>query len=289
MKKFTVMLILLFTFNAALSTEKEAVIFRGIASEVSDLRPKLKSGTIAVFPFDAHGFKDSASGLYLSDKLAAAISSKNKLILVEREKLNRLMKEKELSMSGVIKHDEARKIGSLLAIDAVVLGRVYRTQHGYELMVKVIDSQSGIVLAMITRKINDASYIFDNKKKDSGFIGNWRVVRTAPYLKKQNMHYEKLVLKKDSSFSLHMVNNADRLVEIEGRYRVDRNNINYRALKIYLDGSRTSFMRMNSKLQGTIFLIKGKLYFNYSGTGKKKKTRLDAMDQRYRCVAERIE
>jgi len=285
MKKVTVILILLFSFTAALSAEKEAALFRGIASKVSDLLPKLKNGSIAVFPFEAHGFSDFAYGLYVSDKLSAAISAKNKLLLVEREKLNRLMKEKELSMSGAIKQDDARKIGSLLAIDAIVLGRVYRAEHGYELMVKVIDTQSGIVLAMITRK-----YIAPVKKqKGSGFVGTWRVTKTASYLVNQNMRYEKLVLKKDRSFSLHMVNNADRLVEIEGRYRVDRNNINYRALKIYFDGSRTSFMRMNSKLQGTIFLIKGKLYFNYSGTGKKKKTRLDAMDRRYRCVAERIE
>ncbi len=284
MKKFFAVIILL--CSTAVYAQNEDDVFREIASKVSSLREKMKNGTIAVFPFEAHGFKDPAYGNYIADKIAASLSRTGKLTLVEREKLNRLMKEKELSLSGIVKQNEAVQIGSLLAIDAIILGRVYRSEKGIDIMVKVIDTQSGVVLKFISLKDTGTSGVL--KKEQSGFTGKWNVIKTAPYLEKQKLRYEKFILNKDGGFSLHLINNTDREVEIRGSYRINRNNIDYRVRNIYFDGNRTSFTRKSEKLHGTIYLIKGQLYFNYTGEGKKRK-RLDAMKPEYRCVGERSE
>lgn len=106
-------------------TKNQDAVFTEIAVRVSALKNKLKKGTVAVFPFEAHGFAEAAYGTWAADKISAALSERGKLRLVEREKLTRLMKEKELSMSGIVEQREARRIGSLLSVDAVVMGRLY--------------------------------------------------------------------------------------------------------------------------------------------------------------------
>jgi len=286
MKKLTA-LIIIFLSVTAIQARDEDDVFRDIAVKVSALKNKMKNGTIAVFQFETHGFSDPAYGIYVADKISAALSKEGKLILVEREKLGRLLEEKELSMSGIIEQDEAVKIGSLLSIDSILLGRVYRTDKGIDIMAKLVSTKSGAVLTVLSASYTEAPEII-KKKKVSGFIGTWNVTKTAPYLAEQNMRYEKLVLNSDGSFILFLVNNADREVEIRGSYRIKGNDIDYRPQKMFFDGDRTSFMRKSSTLYGTIYLVKGGLYFNYVGTGKERK-RLDAMKTEYRCVAERIE
>jgi len=287
MKRFTAVLCILF-FALSVSAEREESVFNEIASEVSAVRPKLKQGTVAVFPFETSGFSDPAYGMHVSDKLSAALSGLGKLTLVEREKLNTLIREKELSMTGLFEMKEARKIGSLLAVDAMILGRIYYGDRKYSVTVKMVDAQSGALLKVLTRSYADTSAA-GRKKQGSGFIGTWRVVTTAPYLVERDMRYEKLVLRDDDSFSLHMINNADRIVEIRGQYRISKNEINYRPLQMFFDGRSTGFKRLSRWLEGTIYLVNGKLYFNYTRMTGMRKVRLDAMNAQYRCVAERRE
>jgi len=268
------------------SAQNEKTVFQKIALEISSLRPKLQSGAVTVLPFETVGFPDRSQGVYVSDQISAALSGAGNVTLVERERLDTVIKEKELTLTGLIDKEEVRKIGTLLAIDALVMGRVYKTEQGYDIFVKVVDTRSGSVLTMFSHKCSSET-VAGGDKNSPWYAGTWKVVTTAPYLVEQDMRYEKLVLRNDDTFSLFLINNADRFVEIQGRYSVDKNNINYRAMQMYFDGNPTSFTRMSTRLEGTIFLVEGRLYFNYAGEGKKDRARADAMDPRYRCVAER--
>jgi len=287
MKKILTICIIVF-FSLAASARTEESAFKEIASEISGVTAKMKNGTIAVFPFETVGFADSNYGIYSADKISAALSKQKNITLVEREKLSGIMKEKELSMLGVVEQDEARKIGNLLSIEAVIVGRVYRTENGSDITVKVIETLSGKVLAVITRHYEYTSQL-SGDKKHGGFFGTWRVTTTAPYLIEQDMHYEKIVLNSDDSFSLFMTNNNGSYVEIRGKYRIEKNNINYIPMQMYFDENPTSFKRLSRELEGTIYLVEGRLYFNYTGMDKQKRSRLDAMNIQYRCVAERSE
>ncbi len=286
MKKIISVIILMFAATM-LNAQNEDAAFREIAGKVSSFRNKMKNGTIAVFPFETHGFSDSAYGTYAADKMSAAISAAGKLKLVDRDNLGSLMKEKELSMSGIIEQDEAARIGTLLSIDSILIGRIYRTDDGTDIMVKLVDSKSGEVLTLVSAKYKDSRKIID-KKKGTDFEGVWKVTTTAPYLVEQGMKYEKLVLEPAGTFTLHLINNADRVVEIQGAYRLTGNNIDYRPQRMFFDGEATSFTRRSDWMKGTIYLMNGKLYFNYTGKGKGGE-RYDAMNSEFRCVAERVE
>ncbi len=285
MKKiFTAAIILLCSFSAAAETED--AVFNKISKEISGLRSKLKKGTVAVIPFEAVGFTDSAYGTYAADKLSAAISRENKLTLVEREKLSGILQEKELSMIGIVEEDEAKKIGALLSVDAIISGRVYRTEKGADITIRVINARSGILISVISRNYDYASKI-SGIKKDPWFSGTWEVTETAPYLLERDMRYEKLVLRNDKSFSLFLINNDGRSVEIRGYFKIKDNNIDYDPQQILSDGRSTQFKRIGTKPQGTIYLDKGKLFFNYTSMGGGERVRLDAMNKEFRNVAER--
>ncbi len=287
MKKILFIYIAAFLSVSIFASESDE-IFKEIGKEISGLGSSLRNGTIAVFPLETPGASGSAYGNYAADKIASFIIKEGTLKLVERERLNSIIIEKELSMIGVVEENEARKIGKLLSVDAVVVGSIYRTEKGREISVRVIDTQSGQILALITRNYTDTSQVPGEKKK-SGFTGTWKVTATAPYLKERGMNYEKLILNEDGTFSLFLINNADRYVEIKGRYWIDNNNIDYMPLEMYMDNERTYFQKKSRRLEGTIYLVKDELHFNYVSMGTSKRTRLDANNPLYRCIAESVE
>ena len=110
----------------------------------------------------------------------------------------------------------------------------------------------------------------------------------APLLKHKSIDAPVLVLDPAGTFALHLINNADRVVEIQGAYRVTGNKIDYRPQRMFFDGEATSFARRSEWIQGTVYLVNGKLYFNYAGKGNSRE-RNDAMNSEFRCVAERVE
>lgn len=287
MRKILIVCILFFLSVPLIARDSDEV-FQEIGIEISSLSSILENGTIAVFPLETPGSADSVSGRYAADKISSVIISKGKLKVVERERLDRIIKEKELSMIGIVEEGDARAIARLLSIDAVVVGSIYRTEKGREISVKVIDSRSGQILALISREYSGDSETAGDKKK-SGFTGTWKVTSTAPYLKDRGMNYEKLILNEDGTFSLFLINNADRYVEIKGRYWIDKNNIDYMPLEMYMDSKKTYFQKKSRRLEGTIYLVNGELHFNYVSMGTAERTRLDAKNSLYRCIAESVD
>ncbi len=285
-RAFAVTIILILSCLAVWAAEEEKV-FEKIAFELTDGKQGLKKGTVAVIPFEAIGFSESSYGVYVADRISAALSRQGKLTLAERQMLSSILGEKELSMLGIVEGKDAVKIGSLMAVHAIISGRVYRTETGAEISVRLVDSQTGRIITIINQRYPYASKI-RSKKAEPWYVGTWKVVTTAPYLREKDMKYETLMLRSDHSFSLFLVNNDGRDVEIRGTYLVERNNIDYRAQKMLFDGTRTAFKRLSRKLEGTIYLEKGKLYFNYTSMDRVKRKRLDAKSVRYRCVAERV-
>ena len=143
----------------------------------------------------------------MADKLSAAISRENKLTLVEREKLSGILQEKELSMIGIIETDEAKKIGALLSVDAIISGRVYRTEKGTDITIRVINARSGILISVISRtfdyssRINAINAIEEITKRNTGEYAIRPFIRMYPadtlqrmtlWAKSENFHLRRL-------------------------------------------------------------------------------------------------
>ena len=110
--------ILMFSFifyaiiSASCSTIDVAV------SKKENVKSKIKK--IAVFPFDIN---DAKWGDEFSDSIAHHFFKNGKVDIVERDALEKILKEQNLSMTGLIDQSKALKIGKMIGADLILLGR----------------------------------------------------------------------------------------------------------------------------------------------------------------------
>ncbi|RPI95687.1 MAG: hypothetical protein EHM32_05165 [Spirochaetales bacterium] len=83
-----------------------------------DVNKKLNK--VAVFPFDVKG---AGWGDEFSDSISHCFFKTGRVEVVEREALERILKEQNLSMTGLIDDKSAVKVGKLLGADVILVGR----------------------------------------------------------------------------------------------------------------------------------------------------------------------
>ncbi|MGH8016321.1 MAG: tetratricopeptide repeat protein, partial [Candidatus Zixiibacteriota bacterium] len=107
-----------------LSSRKE--IERALAAEASLSADSIPANTIAVYDFDGTTLDSQLAplALGLAEFTAIDLSKVKKLTVVERAKLNFLLKEMELAASGVIDTSRAPQVGRILGSRNIVTGRV---------------------------------------------------------------------------------------------------------------------------------------------------------------------
>lgn len=119
--------------------------------EISKVPGKMR---VAVLDFEnISDFKDENLSKKLSDNFLVELVKTQKYELVEREYLEKIMKEKGLSVSGFVDMKDAKEIGSLLEADAVITGRILSVVHDakekqvkIEVFVRMIDVVTGKIL-----------------------------------------------------------------------------------------------------------------------------------------------
>ncbi|MFW5860920.1 MAG: CsgG/HfaB family protein [Spirochaetota bacterium] len=88
------------------------------------LHTKMKK--VAVFPFDVKG---ATWGDEFADAISHQFFKQTTIEVVEREAIERILKEQQLSMTGLINDKQAVKIGKMLGADVIILGRGHALRH----------------------------------------------------------------------------------------------------------------------------------------------------------------
>ena len=104
--------------------------------------------TVAVLPFQNHGdtqYDAFVSGL--ADMLTTSLGQTARLTVIERVQIETAMLNFNLEMSGAIDPETAVEVGAWLGADAVVLGSFLRFGSIYRIDARMIDSETGEVLA----------------------------------------------------------------------------------------------------------------------------------------------
>jgi Curli production assembly/transport component CsgG. len=138
--------------------------------------------TVAIAPFTSivelnKGILNEAEGTFRS----ALVKLKYKV--VEREKLNTLLKEKQLAMAGITE-ENAKTIGTLLGADAILMGEItaynesqrevqdfetkkieIKTFYKFQIVVRLVDVSSGAVILTVKNASSEAM----QSKELSGF------------------------------------------------------------------------------------------------------------------------
>jgi TolB-like protein len=112
---------------------------------------------VAIFPFQERGTEVKGLGGKVTDLLFANLVANPELFLVDREDLQKLLDEQELSLSGLVNPAEATKIGHLTGAKILVTGSVLQVDANLYVVAKIIGTEtSRVVGASVKGKIQDA-------------------------------------------------------------------------------------------------------------------------------------
>jgi TolB-like protein len=131
--------------------------FKRMAIKFSSSDSKLKNKTVAVYGFDVNGRPNDSFAAYATEKLTHELVEGGKLKVVERSRIDRVMKEQEFSQSGAVDADYAARIGKLLAVDAVIIGTIRVTDAGIEFIARMVQSESGVIVSSANERLKSVA------------------------------------------------------------------------------------------------------------------------------------
>ena len=116
--------------------EKPRIIIKG---------EKVKIGIIEFQSLNEEAKKDNL-GKIVSEMLTTSFVNSESFKIIEREQLQKVVQEFQLSQSGIIDTSYAKQIGKITGADAIVTGSVTKIGNDLRLDARIIDVESGIIL-----------------------------------------------------------------------------------------------------------------------------------------------
>jgi TolB-like protein len=102
--------------------------------------------SISVIPFELKGTVSEAS-VGFQDNLIAALVDRDRFRVVERDKLDMILREQQLSRSDLIDRSTALRLGRLVAAQSIIPGSIIETRAGIEIVARIIDTETSEVMA----------------------------------------------------------------------------------------------------------------------------------------------
>ncbi|EMG01094.1 curli production assembly/transport component CsgG domain protein [Leptospira borgpetersenii str. 200701203] len=109
-------------------------------------------------------------GTTISSQLLPQMYEPEKIALVEKSQLGRLINEQSFQKSGLVLSDQNSEIGKLSGTDLLLLGVVQFNDQTFLLQLRVVSLQSGEILAL-------SESVFDS---DDTLYSQYRSITTAP-------------------------------------------------------------------------------------------------------------
>lgn len=125
-------------------TEKSFTIHRKLQKAFAvDAR-----ASIALLPFERKG-EQTAVTAALEDAFISTIGKMKRFHIVERQKLESVLREQSLSNTALADSATAIKIGKIMAAENVLMGSVNEADKAVELYGRLVDTESSLVLATV--------------------------------------------------------------------------------------------------------------------------------------------
>lgn len=103
---------------------------------------------IAVVPYDVSGYdgsgpvKDAVSGTALADRYTFELIRAG-YDVIERQRLESIIKEQALSMTGLMDPKTSVRVGKVLGVQGFVFGSVSGKPNAFSVMSKLVDAETG--------------------------------------------------------------------------------------------------------------------------------------------------
>jgi len=193
-KSFIIRLLILITLAAIPSLQGKEIsdadeIFKKLAETLSKVEKKLPNKTIAVYGFEVIGRPGDSYARFATEKLTHYLVLNEDLMVIERSRIDQILKEQSLSMTGAVDAGTAAKIGKILSVDAVIIGTIHVTGNDVEFIARVIQSEKGIILASADEKL----------VTETGSADNTSAADDIENTSKQNSAYTIAIIKPDKT------------------------------------------------------------------------------------------
>jgi len=109
---------------------------------------------IAVMGFSSENGGKSRASAIVTERLTSELAANPGLEIVERGRLDEVMREQKLGARGVLDPVTAKKIGNILGADAVVTGTVIELNNtDVEINARLVDTQDAHILKAVTKTV----------------------------------------------------------------------------------------------------------------------------------------
>lgn len=102
--------------------------------------------SMAILPFDQKG-DGSLTGDIIENQLLDSFIEQERFKIVERQKIESVLRELKLSSTELVNPDEAAKLGKIVAAQSMLAGTVVETPDSVEIIGRLIDTESATILA----------------------------------------------------------------------------------------------------------------------------------------------
>ncbi|MBN2180610.1 MAG: hypothetical protein JW715_01755 [Sedimentisphaerales bacterium] len=111
----------------------------------------VNSVTVAIIDFESQAPGNPDLGRQLGDILTARLSIYDRFQLVERKKLDDLLKEHQLSLAGMVETDQAVKVGKMLGARIMIFGRAFTVDRDLYIVAKIVGTETSQVKGVIAK------------------------------------------------------------------------------------------------------------------------------------------
>ena len=122
--------------------------------------------SIAVLEFEARGVSELEAST-LTDRFRSELVRTHTFVQIERSRIDQITNEQKLQVSGVVSDAKLVEIGELLGAEFLVLGSIGKLANTYTIDLRVVEVQSGKIIA---------SYSRDHRGAVDGLLGLFREI-----------------------------------------------------------------------------------------------------------------
>ena len=150
-----------------------------------DIKIYIPKKTIAVMDFSLIGIKNSSIDKFALEDMTTKFVQSGQYVVVERAKLETILKEQKLADSGLLDERSASKVGKLVSADIILTGTFAKRGNKWSVNLRLVDVSTGIILAAINEKValdefrpkqaKDSSNLtesFEDKRLSKGWVKN---------------------------------------------------------------------------------------------------------------------
>jgi TolB-like protein len=142
------------------NTRRFANRLDGIANEILNaFKGNKKDIRLAILNFINVDGKQSVLGRYLVEQTSNYLFQNSEIKIVERDQIDKVIKELDFNMSGYVSDESALTIGHMLGANAVTVGTLTKVGNKISVNLKIVETESASLLSSGSTEIEGTEYV----------------------------------------------------------------------------------------------------------------------------------